>query len=194
MISFNKYMYSKTSGFTLVEVVIATCIFSIIAAGLGGIFISSTKLWQRAQIIGVSASEVLLELESVSRNIRQSLDLEEVGFVGKKRSFEFPTATGNSIFKIIYDFDKSKKKLLLKKIKYEDVLADKIKEPDAQERLRADDVEFKYLIYDTGDTSYSWENKFDKKGQIPAIVKISIKKNDEVIEKSVFVPIGYGQK
>ena len=194
MASLDKHMQSKDSAFTLVEVIIATCIFALIAVGLGSIFISGTKLWQRARNIGVSASQVLLELEGISKNIRQSLDLEEVGFVGKERSFEFPTVIGNSIFKIIYDFDNSKKKLFIKKIKYEDILAKKIKEPAAQEVLGADDVSFEYLIYDTGATSYSWESEFEKKGQVPAVVRISIKKDDETIEKSIFVPIGYGQK
>ncbi len=194
MASLDKYKQSKISAFTLVEVIIAACIFSLIAIGLGSIFISGTKLWQRAQNIGVSASQVMLELEGISRNIRQSLDLEEVGFVGKERSFEFPTVIGNSIFKIIYDFDNSKKKLFVKKIKYEDILAKKIKEPQAQEVLKADNVEFEYLIYETGDISYSWESDFDKKGQIPVIVKVSIEKGEEEIEKSIFVPVGYGQK
>ena len=147
----------KKKAFTLIEIIIVACIFSLIAAGLGSVFVSGVKLWQRAQVIGVSTSEILLGLEGVSKNIRQSLELEDVGFVGKKRSFEFPTVIGGAIFKVIYSFDKSKEKLSVKKIKYEDVLAKKIKEPDATEVFGADEVVFKYLTFDTGDTSYFWK-------------------------------------
>ena len=184
----------KKKAFTLIEIIIVACIFSLIAAGLGSVFVSGVKLWQRAQVIGVSTSEILLGLEGVSKNIRQSLELEDVGFVGKKRSFEFPTVIGGAIFKVIYSFDKSKEKFSVKKIKYEDVLAKKIKEPDATEVFGADEVVFKYLTFDTGDTSYFWKKEIEKENKILAMVKIIVEKGDRVIEKLVFVPIGYGQK
>lgn len=183
----------KNRGFTLIEVVVATCIFGIIAVSLGGVFISGTKLWQRAQTIGGVWTGILLELEGISKNMRQSLELEDIGFVGTKRDFEFPAIIGNSIFKIVYSFDKSKKKFLVKKIKYEDVLSKKIKEPKSLEVFGADDVSFEYFIYDLSTNSYSWEEKVEDE-KIPAIVKLKIEKNDKVIKKAIFIPIGYGKK
>ena len=184
----------RKNALTLIEVIIVACIFSLIAASLGSVFVSGVKLWQRAQVIGVSTSEILLGLEGISKNIRQSLELEDVGFVGKKTSFEFPTVIGGAIFKVVYSFDKVKEKLSVKKIKYEDVLAKRIKEPDAIEVFGADEVVFEYLTFETGDTSYSWKKEVEEKDKILAMVKIVVEKRDKIIEKLVFVPIGYGQK
>lgn len=184
----------RTKGFTLVEVVVASVIISIMALCIGGVFTSGIRLWKKAQSLGHSSAEILLDLEGVSRNFRQSLDIPDVPFRGDSKSIEFPTLVGNSIFKIIYSFDAFKKKLLIRKIGYEDVLADRLKKPPQSSIFDADKVSFEYLVLDKDEDSCSWEKEIDEDDGIPAIIKMSVEIDDENIEKFIFIPLQRASK
>ena len=184
----------RTRSFTLIETVCSTVIVSIIALCLGGVFTSGIRLWQKAQKLGLSSAEILLDLEGISRNLRQSLDLPDVPFSGDSKSVEFSTVIGNSIFKVVYSFDSFKKKLLIRKIDYEDVLADRLKKPPQSSVFSADKVSFEYLVLDKDDDSCTWEKEIDEDEGIPAIIKMSIEIGDENIEKFIFIPLQRASK
>ena len=184
----------RLRSFTLIETVCATVIVSIIALCLGGVFTSGISLWQKAQKLGLCSAEIILDLEGISRNFRQSLDIPDVPFSGDSKSIEFPTVINNSIFKVAYSFDSFKKALLIRKIDYEDVLADRLKKFPQSSVFSADRVQFEYLVLDKEDDSCTWENKIDEDEGIPAIIKMSIEIDDENIEKFIFIPLQRASK
>ena len=179
----------RPAGFTLIEVLVVASIFSIVALGLGGVLFSGVKLWQRAHDIGFIKTKVLLELEIISKRLRQSLDMPVIEFTGHSDRMEFPTVIGGEVFKVLYRFDAATKNFLYKKIKYEDVLAQQAGDYTDTVLFDADKGSFAYLVFDAAKQSYLWEDNLEVEGVVPAAVKINIEADGENFEKFVFIPV-----
>ena len=108
------------SGFTLVETLVVVTIFGIIAVGIASTFASGVKLWNRAKNINFSRAELLLNMEKISRELRQSIYVEKIGFEGTAEEVSFPAVINNATVKVIYKFKADEKTLLRREIKSED--------------------------------------------------------------------------
>jgi len=179
-------------GFTLIELLISICIFSIIAAALGGVLFSGVELWRRAQDVGYVQARTLLELEFFSRRLRQSLNIEEIPLRGDNVSIEFPTLTNNSLLKVRYIFDSSDKEFRYGKIGYQDILEQDEDSAEAYSEslvFKADAISFTYLSFDSQDNTYLWKDSLAAEEGMPVAIKINIEKDQKEFEKIVFIPI-----
>ena len=182
-------------GFTLIELLISVCIFAIIAGALGGVLFSGIKLWRRAQDVGYSQTNVLLELELFSRRIRQSLEIEHIPFQGDGTYLEFSTLSANSILKVRYRFNSMNRSLIYGKIEYEDTIEESLDEEEFVEKslFKVKEASFSYLIFDDESSTYLWSDSLEAEeteAKMPAAVKINITdEKDKQFEKIVFIPI-----
>jgi len=190
----------KHKGFTLVEIMVVATIFSFVALGIATSFISGMKLWGRARNTDFIQYYNLLSLEKVARELRQSINYPLIGFEVKVDEVSFPCLIDNSVVKVIYKFDETRKILLRNQVALKDILEDN--EPEEEEKIvlsSLDDLSFSYLAKQYSDEQkkdiYTWkeaENKDDEwlkeEGIFPAL-KVRVKIKDGEFQKTVFIPI-----
>ena len=173
--------------FTLVELLIAVCIFSIIAGALGATLFSALKLWQRARATGYSQTNILLTIESLSRDLRQSFILAEVDFKGNKEEIEFATIIGDEIYKLNYSFS-SIKGFTVEKTKHKDIVAKKDNIDSEIILFKAKTIKFSYFIFDDKELQYQWRDSFDQEDKVPLAVKVVVEQGERRFEKIIFIP------
>lgn len=91
----------KKSGFTIVEVLVTSVIFSIIAMAVSGIFIETLSLQRRASASQKIQDNAVFVLESMSRDIRVSVvaDQESPGCAANTLSIIHPVK-GDVVFRL----------------------------------------------------------------------------------------------
>ena len=184
----NKALSKKA--FTLVEVILAITIFSLIAVGIATSFFSGIKLWGRA--IGTDSwrNDMLLGFESISAALRQSVDIPAVGYSGDAKSISFLTVSGNNVVRASYYFDAQKKALMKRETKLKDISEEKVDGPsDSIRVLSLDDFSVQYLYRDPVSNVSEWRAGWNKADGVFAAVRFTSKTHNEEFNKTVFIPI-----
>jgi len=184
-------------GFTLVEVIMVAVIFSIIGIGIMTSFVSGIKIWRRAQDMARTYSDLILTLEKVSRELRQSVDLPAIGYeatiedVGdaKAKQFSFPALIGGSLMKVTYRFDPQEKKLLRGELSLAAIIAGKQKEAYAEKAmLELEELQINYLYFDKETKSSAWQDSWKKEDGAFQLIKLNGKYNGEEFTKIILIP------
>jgi hypothetical protein len=178
----------KPGGFTLIEALVAVCIFAVIVVGLGSTLNSGLKLWNKANQTSYEDINYLIEFEMLSKNIRQIFSIESIPVVGDSSSLQLPVIEGAMIFKNIYSYDAATKKLSLEKTSYEDVLGQTEKVYEKKDCLKADSFSFSYLVYDLEEEAYLWQDEVSEESYNPLVIKIKAERNNRKTEDLVFIP------
>lgn len=182
-------IHSKKA-FTLIETILAVTIFSFIAVGISTSFFSGMKLWGRAINTDYWRNNILLDFESISSELRQSVNVPDIGFSGDVKSVSFPTISGNNIVKITYSFDPLKKTIVRSEAGLKDVLAERISGySPGKSILSMDEFSVKYLQRDVVKGTSEWKSEWDKEDGIFTAIKFTLKTHDEEFNKTVFIPI-----
>jgi len=176
------------TGFTLVEIVVALCIFSFISLSAAGAFFSGIKLWERANSGAGNVSELALGYARISKDIHQSFVVADVPFVGKSEVCEFLTLRSKNIVKVVYSLDKATDNFIVRKISYADVLSGNEDRYSEQVLFKVEKIEFSYYVFDINKKEYGWRDNIDQKREIPSIVKIIFERNGVVSEKQFIIP------
>jgi len=177
------------NAFTLVEVIITTLIFTIIAVGLAGSFISGLKLWGRAKSRSFFYNNVIISMEKISHELRQAIEIPQIGFEGKAQELSFPTPIGYSINKVTYKFDPETKKLFRGTLALKDILIAKEKETKLTTVfLELDDFSAEYFYFNKQENKYAWKEQFTKDTGKFLAIKLKAKIKDGEFEKVVFLP------
>lgn len=193
----------RRQGFTLIETIVVATIFSFLALGIAGSFISGMKLWARAQNIDFSKYNNILTLEIISKELRQGIKYPSIGFEVKVDEFSFPSLIGDSIVKITYKFDPEKKILLRRQVDLESIIKDLEKEIDKeQEKVVLSSLEelslsyfYPYLDKEKGCVVYIWkevkedEDEWTEAQGIFAAIRLKGKIKGEEFSKTIFIPI-----
>ena len=181
---------SFLTGFTLIETIMAVTIFSLLAAGLIGCFVSGVKLWQRAQADNLAHYDVALVLEKIAKELRQSADINLIPFEGTVSQISFPTISGNSILKVTYGFNSSQGILSRGQIELKDIVDGKEKENYSEKKIiYLEKCSLNYLYLDDAAKELIWTDKLEKEKGIPKAVKITLELKNEKYDKLVFIPI-----
>lgn len=187
----------KNRGFTLVEMLMAATIFSIIAAGMALSFMSGMRLWARAQRQEGALAEALLTLERMAREVRQSVDVPAIGFGGTASEVSFPCLVGDSVVQLTYAFDRSNKTLRRRQVGLKEIIEERL-QPEVLESLLliANDVALDYASVDkehkrpTG----AWQEEWDQDDGVPPAIRLRIQLKDDTVTKTIFIPINFATR
>lgn len=182
---------AKKRGFTLVEVLVVTVIFSIISVGIMTNFVSGIKIWKRSQDLFRVYGDLILTLEKVSRELRRSVNIPEIGFEAVSgNEFSFPALVGNSCMKVTYRFDPEEKTFLRGQVSSKDIIAEKEKEGYKEEKIiDLDELNINYFYYNKDDKSLGWQDSWKKEDGILRLVKLNGKYNGKEFSKIILIPI-----
>jgi len=177
-------------GFTMVETLVVATLFSIVGLGIATSFISGMKLWNEAKNMGFSKYMFLLDMETVSRDLRQSIDLPTIGFEGSSQKVSFPALSGDSIVRVTYELVPDENALLRTEVNLEDIIAGKEQEKFAEDKIASwGDLSLTYFWFDEEEQAYVWVDNWEKEQGIFSAIKIETSFENEQITKSIFIPI-----
>lgn len=184
------YPSKNNRALTLVEILVVLTIFSVLAVGIAGSFISGMKIWGWARNTDVSQYHTFLTLEMIARELRSSLNLAEVGYVGDNHRVSFPALLGNSILKVTYKFDPQGKKLLRQQMDFKDVLDEKLQGNYTEKQvLDLEDFSLEYFFYNWQEDKYLWKDEWKKEEGVFLAIKIYAKTKTAEFNKRVFIPV-----
>jgi type II secretory pathway pseudopilin PulG len=168
---------------------VVVTIFGIIAMGIASSFVSGVKLWNRAKNMGFSRTEVLLNMEMISRDLRQGIKVEEIGFQGSAEQVSFPTVVNDSLVKVIYLFDAQEKELVRRQIGLEDALAGKeSSDVYVQRTILSPLEEFSFSYFEKTEESYAWSDTWPKDKGVFRAIKLQGRFKGEDFVKTIFIP------
>jgi|GEM_PF-1504782 len=180
------------AGFTLIEILVVITIFTIVGAGIAETFSSGMKIWARAQKAGESSIDVFVAIETIGRDLRQSVNIRSVGFEGREDEISFLTFRDDSAVKVIYKFNPAQKELVCRHIDLKDAFSDDLqgKYKYAEKKVATlDDFSFSYFNFDKEKEEYVWSDEWAKEQGIFEAVKLKARFGDEKDVKTVFIPI-----
>lgn len=183
-------VHNKTGAFTLVETLLAMTIFAFIGLGIATSFFSGMKLWQRASGTDLWRNNMILNLEPVSRELRQSLNIPVIGFEGNPKSFSFPSISGGKPVRAYYYFDADSKMLKRSEYTMKDIIEDKIGlAVVSRDILSLDDFSVQYMLVDTQAKDVEWVDGWKKEDGIFTAIRFKYKSHNEEFQKTVFIPV-----
>jgi prepilin-type N-terminal cleavage/methylation domain-containing protein len=180
----------RPAGFTLVELLIAVSIFSVVSIAIYATFNSGMTVWRRAKDTSGEERTFLLRTEKLSRELRQAFNSGDIPFSASKNKIQFPSIIDSDICRIIYSFDQNKKILSRSGDKLTDILAADKKElePKFSSYLSGiDELTFSYLIFDLSKNAYTWKEEW-KEGILPIAVKVTITAKAKTYATIVIIP------
>lgn len=179
----------KNSGFTLIETMVVATIFSFVAAAIAMSFISGIKLWNRARNSDFAKYQFLLDLENVSKELRQAINEPAIKFEGTVGEVAFPLLARGKVAKVVYKFEPSAKTLIRKEMDMEDVLEKKEEGGWTEKRLLGwEDFSLSYFNGKAAEApGYEWIDEWEKDKGIFTAIKIKAKFNNEEFTKVVFI-------
>lgn len=171
-------------GFTLVEILVTMCIFSIVTVGLVGCLLSGLKLWRQSSSGSGSHNLALLELEDLFQNLRHTVYLPGGNLTGTDSRLGFTGADSGRLIRFVYEFDPDNKNLTVTGAGFADRQA-----PSARVLFAADAVKFSYFVLDQQAKIYSWQNMLTDRDALVA-VKAEFDLDGSIVEKTVIIPQG----
>lgn len=180
----------KNKGFTLVEFLIVAAIFSFVALGIGGSFLTGLRVWDRARNTDFLRGNIFLVLETFAQDLRQGIDFNSIRFEGFAAEVSFPSLSGNQILKVTYKFDLAEKKIVRQEVNLKDILSIEGEKDKRVEKvlLEVDDLKLEYLGFDKFKAAYAWTDAWVKEDGVFTAVKLRIINKDEEFTKTVFMP------
>jgi prepilin-type N-terminal cleavage/methylation domain-containing protein len=176
------------TGFTLIEILIVSAIFSVVAIAIYSTFASGMNIWRRVENVSLLERKINLRLEKMSCELRQSLNFADIGFEGSKEGLTFALLVDGEICEVCYLFDLGQKVILRREDRFEDILQDKVSRP-RRFLFPIEEFELEYLCFDDQEDEYIWKDDWEKQKGIPLAVKIRLKYKDEIRTSTVFIPI-----
>lgn len=192
--SFDFNTRKRSSGFTFIEIVIVSSVLAIVMIAIYSSFNSGMMLWQRSRKVSLTDRKVILGLERIAIQLRQSIDFQPSnldpekprGFSGNQHQLSFTfleryqyevgneKKTGLQISRATYTFDPDKKSLNRKIEKYQDILNGQ--EGEFKVFISSiDEVEFAYYYLDSERVIQQKEEEWKATDGVPLAVKITFK-------------------
>jgi prepilin-type N-terminal cleavage/methylation domain-containing protein len=186
---------SNRLAFSLVELLIAVLIFSIVIVAIYSTFSGGISVFRKIINVDIQRQKVLLKIERFAREVRQQVPCRSFLFLGSKDRLSFPGLSDFMPSRITYYYDNQANTLyrvaepLSEIITHTGSIDPKVKITLSRVFLKKiKGVNFSYLFLDLKNNDYVWleEWSFD---YLPIAVKIIIKEEKEEYVKIVFLPL-----
>jgi len=186
---------SKGEAFTFIELLITVAIFSIVMIVVYSAFAMGLSTYQRFKDVNLQKRTVMLRLEKMAGELRQSLNFtpqrrKEMVFKGEKKTISFPSLFFEEVVLVSYSFDSAEKVLYRQQESEKEVLSEEKESPLPKKFLSGiEDIEFSYYVFDEQKQEYQWKESYE--GRLPLSVKIKITFGEELYTKIVSLPCAY---
>lgn len=195
------------AGFTLVEIIVALTIFSMVALAIGTTFMSGMRIWTRSRSFNIAKTDFLIGLEAYSGELRQALNIPAIGFEGTVKELSFPSLDGASLVRIVYKVESAEEGVELVRRKeplaLKDILGEKegavlpeesetaTFEPVLERKIALQEASFTYLYLEKSGESFILKEKdaWEKADGVPSVIKLNGIFGNEEFTKTVFIPV-----
>ncbi|MDD5464741.1 MAG: prepilin-type N-terminal cleavage/methylation domain-containing protein [Candidatus Omnitrophica bacterium] len=184
---------NKLGAFTLVELLIAVSIFSVVSIAIYSTFSSGASVLSRVKNIDLAQQKILLKTERFSRELRELPACRKQLFLGAKTKISFP---GNSDYipcRITYYFDDASSCFMRVADKLSQIITPEGK-IDAQFKSKpvvflskVKEIKFSYLVLDLAKNEYKWIDEWQQ-DYLPVAVKLTVTSQTQEYVSTVFLP------
>ncbi|MDD5504830.1 MAG: prepilin-type N-terminal cleavage/methylation domain-containing protein [Candidatus Omnitrophica bacterium] len=185
----------KKNSFSLIELLIAVSIFSVISVAIYSTFSSGLMVLRRANNIDTSRQRLLLKTERIARELRQMPAFRKPLSGGLAFMVSFPYLSDHMPCRVTYFFDDSRKALMRAVEKIEDITDSKgqiEREVKTKEStVFIDSLEgfrLEYFYLDEQTREYYWRDEWPD-GHMPVAVKMIITDREQEYVKTIILPV-----
>ncbi|MHB8155763.1 MAG: PilW family protein, partial [Candidatus Omnitrophota bacterium] len=193
LIYVNKNKQSLLRAFSLVELLIAVAIFSVVSIAIYATFSSGAAVLRRVKDTDLTQQRILLKTERLSRELREQPACRKQLFQGDKTKISFGANIDYFPYRLTYYFNSSANTL--------ERVADKLGEiideggnldpgfhsPAAIFLPKVKEVKFSYLYLDLSKNAYLWTDQWEQE-YLPFAVKFIIVTEKQKYESTVYLP------
>lgn len=193
-------MFIKKTGFTFIEVIISTAIFSFIVVSVYSVFNMGMKVWKR-QGEYQDNEKIRIALLKVQKELKDSFYFSRFPFRGNEKELAFPMSTIDgdncTIFQVKYYVQEENgvNKLIRAQMPFAlDNMTITGQYDHKKEMFNAEVVSFSYAYKIAGyKKGYEWRDNWNEnQTALPSGVRISfnLKGDSEIYTKTIFIPHG----
>lgn len=194
-ISRNRSISSRPAArsFTLIELLIAISIFSVVSIAVYSTFSSGLSVLRRVKDIDFLRQRVLIKEERFSRELRQMPALRTPLFSGGQEKISFAGLVEEEPCRITYYFDASAKVLLRVTDRLADILTKEgaveagFKSKPALFLAGIKEIKFSYLYFDLAKKAYAWAQEW-RDNSVPLAVKLTVSTDNQNYATTTFFP------
>lgn len=179
--------------FSLVELLIAVAIFSVVSIAIYATFSSGMAVLRRVKNIDLTQQRILLKTERLSRELREQPACRKQLFQGDKTKISFCANIDYFPYRLTYYFDSSANALkrvadkLSEIIDEEGNLDPELHSPPVIYLPKVKEVRFSYLYLDLNKNAYLWTDQWQQ-DYLPFAVKFIIFSEKQNYESTVYSP------
>jgi type II secretory pathway component PulJ len=184
-------LMSRVAGFTLVELLVATSLMSLVGGAVIATFAGGLQVWERVQCQGTQSESVLLAFYDMKHNFIEAQQFDPISFRGRTHEYSFPalvsteTESGLStqeIGRVGYYLDKKRGYLCRSEHPYRTLKGKRLRQTCTPIAEHVDRLQFKYYVLDATEESYSWTRSF-KSEVAPLSFQVELNYHDQCTEK-----------
>jgi len=209
-LSANRCSLCAKKGFTLIELMMAASILSLIGLAILTTFGAGLRVYERVQSYGgVQAAEALLSLEEIEQNLRNTFPHSAIKFSGDTQSIAFPALIEtiemvgdeeqavSSVGQVSYylsETDEEESILAIERWDYSKATEGaQAGEGRSNTLAFIENIEFSYYFFDEKSGVYGWKDSWDKEEEnFPVGVSIKMTFQDDgrdvQLARTVFIP------
>jgi prepilin-type N-terminal cleavage/methylation domain-containing protein len=192
-------------GFTLLEVLVSTAIFSVVALAIYSAFAGGVGAWRRAQEFSATYQTARLVLEDMARELKNAVTISGTDFVGESRSLSFltvlqhPDGAGRPadprITRVTYDVqrDRASATYALSRLEASEVEGS----PPGEAELVVNPIaslELQYTSKDENGQIVPWRDAWRVSEAVPLGVKVTLVVGGTRFTKLIFIPHGFQEQ
>ncbi len=190
----NRKNRSDRPGFSLVELLIAVSIFSVVIIAIYSTFSGGMSVFRKVINIDLSQQKVLLKIERFAREVRQEAPCRKPLFLGSKTRISFAGFSDLLPSRITYYYDSQVNTLFrIAQPLPEITMPGGSIDPEVEAKSgsvflkKVKDAKFAYLFLDLKKNDYVWLEEWPY-DYLPVAVKLIISDERQEYAKIVFLP------
>ena len=179
--------------FSLVELLIAVAIFSVVSLAIYATFSSGLAVSRRLKNTDLNQQRILLKTERFSRELRQQPACRKQLFQGDKTRVSFCANIDNYPYRLTYYFDSLANALKRVADKLDEIIDEggnlnpEFHSPAVIFLPKIKEVKFSYLYLDLSKNAYLWTEQWTN-DYLPLAVKFIISDEKQKYESTVYLP------
>lgn len=184
---------NKTGAFTLIELLIAVSIFSVVSIAIYSTFSSGNAVLRRVKNIDLGQQKVLLKMERFSRQLREQAVYKKNLFSGAKTKISFGANSDYFPCRTTYYYDGASLCLMRVVDKLNEIITAEGKiDPEFKSKPQVfisgiKEVSFLYLYLDLKENKYAWKDEW-LQDYLPFAVKLTVTGQNQEYVTTIFLP------